>query len=284
MTDEYIVVQTSDTSTATNTNESIISTESFIVSPVVSTGAQGPQGRQGATGSIGPQGATGVGLQGIQGIQGATGIKGDTGQGFTIAKTYSSVAALISDTSPSGVVAGSLALIDTGDNTNPENNRLYIWTGTAYNFLSDLGDAQSVIGPPGSTGIQGIQGATGPQGIQGIQGVQGIPGNQGSTGFRGYMGATGQGATGSSGIRGIQGATGPQGIQGIQGATGPQGIRGLQGATGYQGATGLSLISEATDVDNSQLTDGSVLVYDDTSTKWKTTKILDSQAVDCGLF
>lgn len=285
MTDEYIVVQTSETATATNTNESIITTETTIISPVVSSGAQGPQGRQGATGPQGNIGATGVGLQGIQGIQGATGVKGDTGQGFTIAKTYSNLADLMSDTSPSGVIPGSLALIDTGNIVNSESNRLYIWTGTAYNFLSDLSEAQSVIGPQGSTGIQGIQGATGLQGSQGIQGIQGLAGTQGATGFRGYMGSTGpQGITGSTGIRGIQGATGTQGIQGIQGATGLTGATGPQGIQGLQGATGLSKISEADDIDNSHMTGGSVLVYDSMSSNWVATTLLDSQAVDCGLF
>ena len=86
------------------------------------------------------------------------------------------------------------------------------------------------------------------------------------------------GATGASGIQGIHGATGASGIQGIQGATG------YQGATGLRGATGFSQIGEATDVDKDQLSDGSLLIYDNNTSKWTTKKLLDLQSVDCGLF
>jgi len=264
---ETLAVQRKVIETASYISESAVALETVVLSPVIASGAQGPQGIQGI------QGATG--LSGIQGIQGATGVKGDTGLGFSISKTYVSVAALMADTNPTGIISGQFAIIDTGSITDIETNRLYIWTGVAYNYISDLSDIQGITGQKGSTGIQGIQGTQGAtgSGATGIQGIQGATGLQGTTGPMGYIGATG-----ASGIQGIQGATGASGIQGIQGATG------YQGATGLQGATGFSKIGEATDVDKDQLSDGSLLIYDNNTSKWTTKKLLDLQSVDCGLF
>ncbi len=101
---------------------------------------------------------------------GATGPTGPGGLGFTIAKTYSSVAALTADTSPTGIQAGQFALIDTGDANNAENSRLYVWTGSAYTYTSDLSGAQGIVGPTGpagTNGIIGVDGATGPTGPAG---------------------------------------------------------------------------------------------------------------------
>ena len=151
-------------------------------------------------------------MQGEQGIQGIQGIQGVTGLAFTIAKTYASVAALEADTSPSGIVAGQFAIINTGDAEDEDNSKLYLWDGSSYSLIHDL------------SGAAGIQGITGEQGIQGIQGAQGIQGITGS-----------QGATGTQGATGEQGTTGDQGIQGIQGITGAQGVTGTQGAQGIQG-------------------------------------------------
>ena len=294
---ETVAVPRKVIETASYISESVVALETIVLSPVIASGAQGPQGApgtavaqgwQGATGIQGIQGATGTGAtgvsgiqgiqgiqgatgsSGIQGIQGATGVKGDTGLGFSISKTYISVAALMADTTPTGIVSGQFAIIDTGSIEDSETSKLYIWTGVAYNYISDLSGAQGITGQIGSTGIQGIHGATGLQGIQGIHGATGL---QGTTGPMGYIGATG-----ASGIQGIHGATGASGIQGIHGATG------YQGATGLQGATGFSQINEATDVDKNQLSDGSLLIYDNNTSKWTTKKLLDLQSVDCGLF
>jgi hypothetical protein len=198
------------------------------------TGITGNDGATGATGQTGNQGSTGAtGIQGITGATGSTGPKGDTGLGFAIAKTYASVAALTADTSPTGIVAGQFALIDTGDVENAENSRLYLWDGSVYTYVTDLSGAQGITGPAGATG------ATGVQGNQGSTGATGIQGNQGSTGATGITGN--QGSTGATGITGNQGSTGATGIQGNQGSTGATGITGNQGstgATGIQGATG----------------------------------------------
>ena len=183
------------------------------------TGSQGIQGNIGYTGSqgnigyTGSQGAQGIaGYTGSQGVIGYTGSKGDSGLGFTIAKTYASVAALTADTTPTGIVAGQFALIETGNVENPENSRLYLWNGSAYSYVSDLSGAQGITGPQGVIGYTGSRGATGFTGSQGIQGTTGFTGSQGIQGVIGY--------TGSQGIQGTTGFTGSQGIQGPIGYTG----------------------------------------------------------------
>lgn len=141
------------------------------------TGSQGIQGNIGYTGSqgnigyTGSQGAQGIaGYTGSQGVIGYTGSKGDSGLGFTIAKTYASVAALTADTTPTGIVAGQFAIIDNGNVNDPENSRLYLWNGSAYQYTSDLSGAQGITGP------QGVIGYTGSQGIQGVTGYTGSRG------------------------------------------------------------------------------------------------------------
>ena len=110
---------------------------------------------------------------------GATGPTGPGGLGFTIAKTYASVAALTADTAPTGITAGQFALIDTGDTNNAENSRLYVWTGSAYTYTSDLSGAQGIVGPTGAQGTNGtigVDGATGPTGPAGAVGPTGPAG------------------------------------------------------------------------------------------------------------
>jgi hypothetical protein len=146
--------------------------------PKGDTGETGPQGEQGqkgdtgATGETGPKGDTGA--TGPQGETGATGSKGDTGMGFTIAKVYSSVAELEADTTPTEIVAGQFAIVNTNDVENSEDARLYLFDGTSYTFVTDLSGAKGIQGPKGDTGETGATGATGPQGPKGDQGDPGI--------------------------------------------------------------------------------------------------------------
>ena len=176
-------------------------------------GATGPTGPQGTNGTIGVDGATGpTGPTGPTGTSGITGPTGAGGLGFTIAKSYASVAALTADTAPTDITAGQFAIISTASVENPENSRLYIWTGTAYTYTSDLSGAQGIQGPTGSIGSTG---ATGP------------------TGSTGAMGPTGPtGATGAAST--VAGPTGPQGAQG------PAGTGATGGASYYTGDTVLS--------------------------------------------
>ena len=58
-------------------------------------------------------------------------------------------------------------------------------------------------------------------------------------------------------------------------------------AVGVQGPPGRSIdntISGAGDVDVSELKDGSVLVYEIASEKWKSTTLMNKQAIDAGEF
>ncbi len=123
------------------------------------TGFVGSSGADGYTGSIGFTGSQGD--AGIQGETGYTGSKGDTGLGFRIAKSYASVAALEADTTPTGILAGEFAIVETGDVEDAENSRLYIWTGTQYVYVTDLSGAAGITGPQGSAGFTGSQGSIG---------------------------------------------------------------------------------------------------------------------------
>jgi len=208
------------------------------------TGAQGPSGAQGPVGyagSIGDVGATGVtgytgsaGATGPQGNTGSTGPQGNTGAtglGFRIAKTYTSVALLQADTSPTGILVGEFALINTGNVEDADDSKLYVWSGSAYTYVSDLSGAAGITGPQGASGITGDTGATGPQGATG---VVGYTGSLGATGVTGYTGSFG--ATGIDGYTGSMGATGPAGA----GYTGSIGATGATGSLGYTGSKGES--------------------------------------------
>jgi len=138
------------------------------------TGPTGAQGIQGATGPTGPQGIQGpTGATGAQGATGPTGPTGATGMGFIIAKTYDSVANLLADTTPTGIDPGQFAIVETGDVEDPENSQLYLWTGSTWQYVTDLSGEQGIQGPTGPQGIQGATGPTGPQGIQGPTGPTG---------------------------------------------------------------------------------------------------------------
>ena len=62
----------------------------------------------------------------------------------------------------------------------------------------------------------------------------------------------------------------------VSAAQGPQGIQGASAATALPGLT---------DVDMSTgLTDGALLVYNEQVSKWKPTRVLEKQAVECGQY
>jgi hypothetical protein len=208
-------------------------------------GIQGFQGIQGTFGTQGSQGRQGIqglqGVQGTQGIQGSQGTQGTVGLAFTIAKIYASVAALAADSSPSGIIAGQFALINTYNVEDPDNSKLYIWSGASYIYVDDLSGSAGIQGITGSQGTQGIQGLQGVQGIQGIQGINGeyaAMGLQGTQGIQGRQGIQGTSGLTGTGIQGAQGAVGSNGAQGIQGITGSNGSNGTNGTNGIQGAAG----------------------------------------------
>jgi len=207
------------------------------------TGSYGAQGDTGYTGSFGTQGFQGdigytgsYGDTGYTGSYGAQGAQGDTGLGFTIAKTYASVAALTADTSPTGIVAGQFAIIDTGDVENSEDSRLYLWNGTTYTYVTDLSGAQGIKGETGYTGSYGDTGYVGSRGDTGYTGSYGDTGYTGSYGDTGYTGSYGD--TGYTGSYGDTGYTGSYGDTGYTGSYGDTGYTGSYGDTGYTGSYG----------------------------------------------
>ena len=210
------------------------------------TGAQGPAGYAGSVGDIGATGVTGytgsAGATGPQGNTGSTGPQGNTGAtglGFRIAKTYTSVALLTADTSPTGILVGEFALINTGNVEDADDSKLYLWSGSAYTYVTDLSGAAGITGPQGASGITGDTGASGPQGATGVVGYTGSLGATGVIGYTGSLGDTGAtGPQGDTGATGPQGATGVVGYTGSVGATGPQGDAGATGVIGYTGSVG----------------------------------------------
>ena len=69
-------------------------------------------------------------------------------------------------------------------------------------------------------------------------------------------------------------SSGPAGIQGPIGPQGPQGIPGNQ----------INKVTEIPDVVSTNISDGSVLVYNEMLNNWNTTRILPEQNLDGGHF
>jgi hypothetical protein len=133
--------------------------------------------------------------------------------------------------------------------------------------IGDKGD----LGPVGPTGATGATGPTGPRGPTGSTGPTGATGPTG-------LGAQGPiGPTGPTGPTGATGPTGPQGEPGTPGGptgpTGPVGAQGPAGAptgpTGPTGPQGPNAVSLLTDVDITNLTNDSILVYSTSTNKWE---------------
>jgi hypothetical protein len=82
---------------------------------------------------------------------------------------------------------------------------------------------------------------------------------------------------GAQGVQGVQGPPGPPGPAG-----GPPGPSGPQGPIGPRGIPGPNLLNTANDVDVTELSDGSVLVYKTDTGKWKSTTLLEKQTLEGG--
>ena len=221
-------------------------------------GAEGPQGPQGPQGELGPQGLKGdIGPQGLQGATGAastvagpagvsvssatvdeTGrlvitktdnstidagnVVGPVGQGFFIAKIYTSVAELLADTDPDGIQESEFGLVsvppdsydpNVSDIENLETSRLYLWQGKAlgWKYITDLSGVQGIQGPKPEHEWQSTRlRFKNPNNVWGdfvdIKGPQGNPGIQGQIGSQGALGPVG--------------SVGPQGINGTPGNDG----------------------------------------------------------------
>jgi len=187
--------------------------------PMGPQGLQGLKGDKGDQGNVGPAGPKGDkgddGAQGEPGAQGPMGSQGIQGKSFSISKIYSSVAELSADLNPSGISAGEFAVISTGNANDVDNAKLYLWTGSAWNYVTDLSGADGIQGPQGPMGAQGIQGERGEKGDQGLQGLQGLQGEKGDKGDKGDTGSVGPaGPTGPAGPAG-QNAVGDISINGF---------------------------------------------------------------------
>jgi hypothetical protein len=217
------------------------------------TGSSGTNGFTGSAGINGFTGSSGTGFTGSVGTAGFTGSQGNTGLGFAIAKSYVTVAALTADTAPTGISAGQFAIIETGSVNDADNSKLYLWSGTAYSYITDLSGAAGITGPSGDTGFTGsigigftgsastIAGFTGSSGLDGSVGFTGSASTiAGFTGSSGFTGSTGEGFTGSIGYTGSGdiGYTGSAGADGSVGFTGSTGA-GFTGSAGANGSSGL---------------------------------------------
>ena len=159
--------------------------------------------------------------------KGATGEKGDTGEGFSIYKTYASVTEMEADAS--NVEEGKFVLIVS--NVDDEDNaKLYVKGADAFTFLTDLSGAQ---------GIQGEKGEKGEKGDQGQDGVTPQLGKSDTAITVTYDGGTT--VYDLVPLADLKGDTGPQGEQGEQGEKGDTGSAGADGVTPLLQATGDAL-------------------------------------------
>ena len=137
--------------------------------PKGETGAVGPQGPTGKDGAQGPEGP-----RGPQGERGPAGPQGPAGKGFSLSKTYSSVAEMNANYA-NDTEEGDLVIISSTPD-DPDNAKLYVRSDNTMKLLTDLSGAQGVQGPQGLQGPQGKQGAQGPEGKQGQKGDPGATG------------------------------------------------------------------------------------------------------------
>lgn len=162
---------------------------------------------EGPIGATGPKGENGIrgekGDRGEDGIQGPSGDKGDSG-----------------DAGPSGEKG------DKGDPGAPGEKGEQGLPGS----VGPMGErgATGSSGPPGSDGKLGLKGDTG------LQGPRGLDGNVGPQGEKGEPGAKGD--PGKDGRDGLDGKEGPKGRPGDKGADGLKGDKGDKGDPGKDGS------------------------------------------------
>jgi len=227
------------------------------------TGAQGERGPQGLAGETGPQGDKGQsGPQGNMGLEGPRGLKGDKG-----------------DKGEQGEVGpqGEQGIQGVAGERGPEGLK---------------GDR----GADGQNGLDGKDGEAGRIGSVGPIGAQGIQGERGAKGDRGERGQNGR--DGTQGPAGPTGEIGPQGIQGIPGKDGKEPdlkaieqsvnqfkevlqkdvtqykakvntILSDRGGGGGGGGGGEVNLRRLDDVDITNLTDGYVLAFNESTQKFE---------------
>lgn len=195
-------------------------------------------------------GTSAVDLKGDKGDQGEKGDQGPRGEGFTISKTYPSVAAMNADYANSAVPIYGLVLIDTGDVNDEENARLYVKDENGFTYLIDLSGAQGIRGEEGA---RGEKGDTGEKGDQGEQGVAGPPGADGFSPSITYS------KIGKEATITITDANGTRAVTIKDGTDGKDGSNGKDGTNGKDGANGTSV--SVSSVSTSTADGGSNIVY-----------------------
>ena len=131
------------------------------------------------------------------GARGPIGPTGPQGEGFSIFKTYTSIAAMNADATR--VPTGKFVLI-TSDPEDPDNAKLFVKNSEGtFTYETDMSGAQGLVGPTGGTGPTGPTGATGQTGSKGPTGPTGATGSTGPTGPTGATGS--KGPTGATGGR-----------------------------------------------------------------------------------
>lgn len=91
--------------------------------------------------------------------------KGEKGDPFSIAKTYTSIEEMNSDYSNDEIPVGAFVMVATGDDSMEENGQIFVKTESEYSFITDM-----------SVGIKGDKGDQGPQGETGAAGQDGEDG------------------------------------------------------------------------------------------------------------
>lgn len=98
----------------------------------------------------------------------------------------------------------------------------------------------------------------------------------------------GQGPTGPTGPRGYDGSRGPTGYQGATGPVGPTGSLGVTGPRGATGPTGvpgpMALFSNSPELDLTNLENGSLLIYNDSTQLWESSTLLENQVINGGQY
>ena len=237
------------------TTEVVVEQVPGPVGPRGALGATGSQGPKGDKGDVGERGEKGdVGLQGEIGPEGLQGIKGDKGD--------------TGEVGPQGIqgIAGKIG---------PQGLK---------------GDR----GEDGKNGLDGRDGEAGKIGLSGPVGAQGIQGERGLKGDRGERGQDGQ--HGTQGSVGPRGEIGPQGIQGLAGKDGKDAdLKAIEQSVnqfkevlqkdvtqykakvntilsdrgGGGGGSGEVNLRRLDDVDITNLTDGYVLAFNESTQKFE---------------
>lgn len=100
--------------------------------------------------------STGISAKGVKGDTGERGAKGETGDPFVIYRSYASVSDMNADSA--NIPENKFVIVSNGNQSDPDNGKLYIQTSNGLNYISTLSGATGIKGDKGDTGEQGPQG------------------------------------------------------------------------------------------------------------------------------